>query len=418
MTLSLAPLAILILGITAGFSLSNVQAETTSLAAIQLPPSSTDLARIFTPRDAEDVDLDNEGLLDNDTASVYPKIENDPNADALSNIFNQMQANQHYLSEGDIKRMVLYFEWALEAPLINSERNELRQQIIAAHDKDGGESRAYQFLAQGIGNKLGNVYLDALASPFDEWQRQDIQRQYLPLLQREAKSGDHLAQWLIARYDSVQPPLTAGKNPLRPQVAKVYVEHVIFALNEIAGAKAEEPFYKVTPKLQIQIAQQLISAWPSLDATKRQELLAMPFDWANTVKDWANKSDAEKTKARIAWGKQFTPQFPELISVHKARVEAYDKAEAQAKTAQLQREHAEAERIAKLTPEQRAAEQIANQQLMNSVISMQMQANMQMQQQTMQAISNMQQSAHETNMNIISNMDGNSTWRYEYVYRP
>lgn len=417
MTPRLAPLAILILSLSAGFTLPVVQAETT-VPAMQLPLSSADLKQVFTPRDAEDVDLDNEGLLDNDTASVYPKVENDPNADVLDNIFKQMQADQHYLSEGDIKRMVRYFEWALEAPLINSERNELRQQIINTHNKDGGQSRAYQFLAQGVGNKIGNVYLDAVANPFDEWQRQDIQRQYLPLLQREAKGGDGLAQWLMARYESIQPPLTAGKNPLRPQVAKVYVDHVIFALNEIAGAKPEDPLYKVTPELQIQIAQQLINAWPSLDATKRQELLDMPFDWANTVKEWANKSEAEKTKARIVWGKQFTPAFPELASVHKARMEAYEKAEAQAKTEQLQREKAEAERIAKLTPEQRAAEELANQQLMNSIISMQMQANMQMQQQTMQAISNMQQQAHETNMDIIRNMDGNTTWRYEYVYRP
>lgn len=413
----LAPLAILILSLATSFSLPNVQADNTA-TAVQTPATANDLARIFTPRDEEDADLDTEGLLENDAVSVYPKVEDDPNADALTNIFNTMNAHQHFLTESDVRRMVQYFEWSLEAPLVNSERNELRQQIIAQHDQDGGQSRAYQFLAKGVGNKIGNVYLDAIINPFDEWERRGIQREYLPLLKREAKNGEPLAQWLMARYDAIQPPLTEGKEALRPQVAKVYVDHVVFALNEIAGAKPDAPLYKVTPELQVKIAQQLIAAWPSLDKTKRQELLDLPFDWANTVKGWDTKSEADKTRARLAWGKQFVAQFPELEPIHKNRLEAYDKAEAQAKAEQLAREKAEAERIAKLTPEQRAAEELANQQLANSLISMQMQANMQSQQQSMQMLSNTLQSAHETNMHIIHNMNDNSTWRYEYVYKP
>lgn len=416
MTPRLAPLAILILSLTAGFSVPSVHAE--SVPTVQIPATASDLTRIFTARDEEDADLDTEGLLENDNASTYPKVEDDPNADALTNIFNTMNANQHFLSEGDVRRMVQYFEWSLEAPLVNSERNELRQQIIQEHDKDGGQSRAYQFLAKGVGSKIGNVYLDAIINPFDEWERRGIQREYLPLLKREAKNGEPLAQWLMARYDSIQPPLTEGKDALRPQVAKVYVDHVVFALNEIAGAKPDTPVYKVTPELQVKIAQQLIAAWPSLDKTKRQELLDLPFDWATTVKGWDSKDEADKTRARLAWGKQFVAQFPELEAIHKHRLEAYEKAEAQAKAEQLAREKAEAERIAKLTPEQRAAEEMANQQLLNSVISMQMQSSAQMQQQNMQMLSNTLKSAHETNMHIINNMHDNSTWRYEYVYKP
>lgn len=417
MNLRLAPLAVLILSLSAGFSLPLAYADN-STPTVQTPATASDLARIFTPRDEEDADLDTEGLLENDTVSVYPKVENDPNANALTNIFNTMSADQHFLSEGDVRRMVKYFEWAFEAPLVNSERNQLREQIIAEHDKDGGQSRAFQFLAKSIGGKIGNVYLDAIVNPFDEWERRDLQREYLPLLRREAKNGDELATWLIERYDAIQPPLTAGKNPLRPQVAKVYVDHVVFALNEIAGAKPEEPVIKATPEIQLKIAQQLVDAWPDLSNTKREELLNLPFDWANTVKAWPSKSEAEKTKARIAWGKQFTPLFPELTSMHEARVEAFEKAEAEAKAEQAKRAKAEEERLAKLTPEQRANEALMNQQLLDNVISMHMQSKMQMQQQNAQIMSNMMQSAHETNMNIINNMGGNSTWRYEYVYRP
>lgn len=407
-------LAVLILGLSTSFTLPPTYADNPS--TIQVPATTSDLARIFTPRDQEDEDLDTEELSETENVSVYPKVAKDPNNDAFNDMMNLMAADPHYLSEGDVRRMVQYFEWALEVPLINSERNELREQIIAEHEENGGQSsRAYQFLARGVGTKIGNVYFDAISNPFDEWQRRDLQREYLPLLRSEAQNGDELAQWLMERYDEVQPPLTAGKDALRPQVAKVYVEHVVFALNEIVGAKLEKSIYKVTPELQIKIAQQLIAAWPNLDNAKRQELLELPFVWANTVKAWPNKSEAEKTQARIAWGKQFTPLFSELAPMHKARVEAYEKAEAEAKAKQLEREKTEAKRVANLTPEQKAVEYLANQQLMNSMISSQMQANMQIQQQNMQALSNMQQSWHNTNMNIINNM--NSTWTYEYVYK-
>lgn len=397
-----------------------------TISSADNPPANTEaaslsqetLAHIFTPRDENDVELDTEGLLEKDTAAVFPKPPDPTQGDAFDNMMSLMSNPPVYLSEGDVRRMVHYFEWALEAPLINSERNELRKLLIDGHNKDAGaSSRAYQFLAQGIGFKLGDVYMDALSNPLEEWKRQDIQREYLPLLQREAKNGDALAQWLINRYNAIQIPLTAGAKPLRPQVVKAYVDHVVFCVNEIAGANPEEPVIKPTPEIQLKIAQQLIATWPTLPQAKRDELVSLPFDWANTLKEWPSKSEVEKTKARIAWGKQFTPLFPELATAHQARVAAFEQAEAEAKAEQAKHAKDEAERLAKLTPEQRAAEALANQQMLDNIMLMSMQNQMQTQQQNFQMLSNMQQSFHETNMDIIRNMDGR-TWTYEYVYRP
>jgi hypothetical protein len=372
--------------------------------------------RVFTPRKQDDEDLDSEGLLDNDTASVYPKVKK--GSDALDNVLNTIAANQHFLSEEDIRRMIRYFEWSLEATLVNSERNQLRKFIIAQHDRDGGAgSRAYQFLAGGVGFKIGNVYLDALLNPFDDYKRRELQRQYLPLLRRQAKEGDALARYLTGRYEYLQPPLTEGPNPLRPQVAQVYVDHVVFCLNEIAGAPQDRPVIKPTPQMQRAICKGLIASWPTLSEAKRKELADLPFDWASTVKSWPQKSEAEKTRARLAWGKQYAPLFPELLPAHKARLAAFEKAEAQAKAEALKREKAEAARWAKLTPAQRAQEQMQNQQMAMNLAMMQMQSNFQMQQMTMQSMSQMQQRAHETNMGIINNMSTSRTWRYEYVYR-
>jgi hypothetical protein len=122
--------------------------------------------------------------------------------------------------------------------------------------------------------------------------------------------------------------------------------------------------------------------------------------------------------ARLAWGKQWTPLFPELLPIHKARLDAYEKAKAQAKAEVEKREKAEAARLAKLTPQERAAEFLANQQLATSLAMMQMQGQLQNQQQMLSSMSQMQQRWHETNMNVIGNMRvAPPTWRYEHVYR-
>jgi hypothetical protein len=379
------------------------------------PNAKSDLLdRIFTPRKEDDEDLDTEGLLEKDTASVYPKVEQ--TGDALANALNQIAADQHYLAEGDLRRMVRYFEWSLEVPLVNSERNALRKALIQQHDSDGGRSsRAYQFLGQGVGFKIGSVYLDAILTPFDDYKRRDLQREYLPLLRREAKNGDQIARFLVDRYEEQQPPLTEGKNPLRPQVARVYVDHVVFCLNEIVGAKPEAPLIKVTPAFQRNACKQLIEAWPQLSEAKREELSKLPFDWANTVKSWPKTSEADKTQARIAWGKQFSQSFPEILPAHKQRVGAFEKAQALARAEAIKRERAEQARLAKLTPAQRAQEKLLREQLTMNLAMMQMQNQFQMQNQAMRMLSNTIQSGHETRMHIINNTS--STWDYKYVYR-
>ncbi len=372
------------------------------------------LDRIFTPRKEDDEELDTEGLLERDTASVYPKVQK--TGDALKDALGQIAADQHFMSEGDLRRMVRYFEWSLEVPLVNSERNALRKALIQQHEADGGgSSRGYSFLGQGVGFKIGNVYLDAILSPFDDYKRRELQREYLPLLRREAKSGDRIAQFAIDRYEFVQPPLTPGKNPLRPQVARVYVDHVVFCLNEIAGAPQDKPVVRATPAFQRSLCKQLIEAWPTLTEAKRTELSSLPFDWANTVKVWPQKSEADKTQARIAWGKELAQDFPQILPAHQQRVAAFEKAQARARAEALKREKAEAARLARLTPVQRAQEKMLREQMAMNLAMMQMQNSFQMQNQAMRALSDTVQSGHETRMHIIRN--GSSTWDYKYVYR-
>lgn len=383
---------------------------------VQAPPETL-LTRVFTSRPESDRPLDSEKFEENATASVFPKVKK--TSDAFDNLVALIAAEPHYLSEGDLRRMTRYFEWAMEVPLINSERNQLRKLLIAQHDKDGGKaSSTFGFLARGIGFKFGDVYFDAISNPFEDWKRRELQRECLPLIRQEAGKGDALARWLLGRYNEAQPPLTEGESPLRPQTVAAYIEHVVFCLNEVAGAKPEHPVVKTTPTLKLLLARQLVAAWPTLPEARRKELADLPFDWANTVKVWPTKSEAEKTTARLTWGKQWAPLFPELMPLHKARLDAYEKAKAQAKAEAEKREKAEAVRLAKFTPQERAAEFLANQRLATSLAMMQMQSQFQMQQQAIQSMSQMQQRWHETNMNVISNLRiAPPTWRYENVYR-
>jgi hypothetical protein len=238
-------------------------------------PADALLTRLFTPRKESDTRLDSEKYPEKNTASVFPKVAK--TGDGFDNLTNLIAADPHYLSEGDIRRMIHYFEWALEVPLVNSERNQLRKLLIAQHDRDGGKgSLLFGFLARGIGFKLGDVYFDAISNPFEDWRRRELQREHLPLLQQEAGKGDALAKWLLGRYNEAQPALTEGESPLRPQTVVAYIEHVAFCLNEVAGAKAGQPVVKSTPQLQLQLARQLVSAWPTLSEARRKRWHASP----------------------------------------------------------------------------------------------------------------------------------------------
>ena len=65
------------------------------------------LDRVFTPRKEDDADLDTEGLLEKDIASVFPKLVK--TGDALTDFGNLINSNQSRLVEGDLRRMVRYF---------------------------------------------------------------------------------------------------------------------------------------------------------------------------------------------------------------------------------------------------------------------------------------------------------------------
>ncbi|WP_298610802.1 hypothetical protein [uncultured Thiothrix sp.] len=363
------------------------------------PLSSSDLVKLLSSRSENDEPLVGANIEDNIVAAVYPQVIEGQNP--VDSLENYLENPTVYRSEGDMRRMVRYFEWVFDAPLINSERNQLRQLLIAQHNKDGGaSSKAYQFLAKSVESKMGNVYIDSMDNPFQEEKRADLQKTYLPILKEEASKGEKLAKWLIQHYEAIQIPLTEGDNPLRPQVIKAYIAHMVFCLNEMAGTKPDQPVIQASPEIQLKIAQQLIQAWPALKAEKREELLNLPLTWPVTVQAWPEKSEADKTQARIAWGKEFTPLFPKLLPAHQARLKAYTEAQEQAKAELAKQKMAENEEWANLTAEQQNSELMNDQQMLNQMTSTQILSQVPNQQMNNQFLQNIQESWHHTNMYI------------------
>lgn len=368
-----------------------------------------DLDALLRPRREDDARLDTEGILPNQTQSTYPP-RGPRSRDALENVMAELQTERSYLEEADLRKMVRYFEWSLEVQLVNSERNELRRRLIALHAKNGGTDPAYQFLQQGVGAKVGSIDLSMLDDPFADHKRREVQRERVPQLQREAGVSD-LARWLLARYQAAHPPLTPGPHSLTPAVARVYAEHVVFALNEVVGKEVFQPNLELTKAL----LKRLLADWPRLSESQREEICALPFDWAAAKKGWPTRPEYQKTEMRLGWGKEFSPVFPEIKPFHEARATEVAKAKAKVEAEQRKRAAAESARVAAMTPQQRAQETLNNQMLASQMAMMAMQNNMQMQQQMIQSMQRMQLQSHVTNMNIASNIGGgHTTWRIVY----
>jgi len=373
-------------------------------------PDDAKLDALLKPRNQNDARLDTDGILENTNQSTHPP-RTKPSSDAFANLLNEMNTQRSYLTEGDLRKMIRYFEWSLEVPLVNSERNDLRRRLIALHDRNGGQDAVFLFLRQGIGVKIGEIDMSYLDDPFHDDKRRALQKERIPQLRRQAEEGHDLARWLFARYQAAHPALTPGPQALTPHVARIYAEHVVFALNEVVGQPVFAPSHDLTKAL----LKRLLAGWTKLSDTRRQQILDLPFDWANTKSGWPTRPEHEKTEMRLAWGREFSAAFPQIQPMHDARVAELAKAKAKLEAERQKQSAAEAARLAKLTPEQRAQEFINNQMMAAQLAMMGFQQRMQMQQQTIDMMRSAQLQSHVTNMNIAENIGGgNATWRIVY----
>jgi hypothetical protein len=214
-----------------------------------------------------------------------------------------------------------------------------------------------------------------------------------------------LWRWLQARHEAAHPLLTPGPNALTPAVARVYAEHVVFALNEVVG----KDVFAVKPELTRALLKKLLAEWPRMTEAQRKEICDLPFDWANSKQGWPYRPEHQKMELRLNWGKEFSAFFPEIKPFHEARVA--EVAKAKAKIAEEQRKRASVP----MTAAEQAQQSMNHQMLAMQMATMAMSNQMQMQQQTFQAMQNAQLHMHVANLNIASNIGGgNTTWHVVY----
>ena len=377
------------------------------IARLARPATGIDDARLdalLQPRRQNDDRLDSDGIPANQLHSTYqPRVQRSDN-DAFAALVTEIGTERSYLHEGDLAKMLRYFEWSLEVPLLNSERNQLRRQLLALHRSNGGKDPAFEYLRHGIGFNLGGLDMSFLDDPFADHKRRAVQRERVPQLARDAASSA-LSRWLYARYQAAHPALTPPPQVLTPHVARVYAEHVVFAVNEVVGQNS----FAVTPELTRALLKKLLAEWPGMTAAHRQSVCDLPFDWAATKQGWPGRPDYQKTEMRLAWGKEFSAVFPEVKPFHEARAAEVAKAKAKVEAEHKRRAAPETARQAALTPEQRAQEFIQQQMLANQMATAAFQNQMQMQQQTIRTMQLGQLQMHVANLNIASNIGGGGT---------
>ncbi len=296
------------------------------------------------------------------------------------------------VTQGDIRGMTAYFEWVLQAPLSVADENELRRRIIADWQRPGSDlpktitSRSAWGFIKGASTFDSAMFSDSSKS--DDVRR--LRNQGVIVTRLRALGNDADAQWILARYAAARRPLASGMPALTQPIADMLAGATVFALNEVAGKKIADD----SPIFRAAFSRRLASQWPRMTVAQRRQIARMPDEWPSLKSFyWPYASAAGREEKRVVWGRQLSPDFPEIRVVAARRAKAWEAIQAKKRAA-----------WAKLSPAQR-------EQLISSAIAQNMAAT----NANIAAMSASVMASHATNMNIINN-SRSSSGPIDYYY--
>lgn len=272
------------------------------------------------------------------------------------------------LTQQVVNELTDFVEWMIEVPMTQQQRQRMREILVAEWktakpaELDGVEEfqKARRQLAEMPPAKR-------------ELARQAMQPQ---ALEDWRKQTDDLPRMIVEIYDAAHKPIAAGVPPLTRQASDAGLELLYFMACQTLGGQEVRP--DATAKDEW--ARRMIAEYPKADAKTRQSIAQMPAAWAGVRYAWAELPEAKRREARESWAAM--PAIQQLAQKLKSlRTEAAATAarggiDFDAAMAKLQKNH-------------------ANYQFMSNMLRMQ----------------------HETNMHIIRNMSGSTSYTYRYVYR-
>lgn len=262
------------------------------------------------------------------------------------------------LTQEMVDRFNLFFEWLLEAPTTQAQRDQLKGYLVgvwksANRECIDGATRAVRLQTE----------LDQKSEADREYIRQRVRPLYLEGLRKSP--NDLSAQWALGLYDAAHKPIVPGDPPLTRQICDAFAEVLYFMHKEVTGESIT-----LNQTARDLFARQMVSVYKKSNAPRRKHFADMPEMWAWIRSVWPRLEESEKETYRSQWRAYLKGMAPEL-----------------AKPCLVQR----------TSPANAASAGLSGSHSDYLFVS------------------NLSMMSHYSTMNAISNLS--SGWRYEYRYR-
>lgn len=275
-----------------------------------------------------------------------------------------LAAGEPPLTEYLVEEGCDFLEWALEVPFTAAQRQVFREEFIDSWKKKIKDDMDGLLQVQQVRAKVA-----ALKPAEQDLVRKALESEMVDGFRKD-KDGGRATKLILDIYDGSRKPIAAGEPPLTRQAAEAFLEATYFMAAKIEGIDPPTP----TKEEGQEWARKLAEAYGKLDAEQRKAVSQMPLICAALRVTWNDLSEADRNEVKKAF-----QAMPPVAAVC-------------AKFAEIKKQGGSAG----------AALELLNKMQRNG--------------QTFQTLSNISQMMHQTNMNIIRNMNSGTTYRY--VYRP
>jgi len=198
------------------------------------------------------------------------------------------------VSQQTLDQFVGFVVWVLDAPLTETQRQDLQDTAVQAFSGNDQASMSTITQMAGAYQQLAQV---------SETQRIQLRDQLQPQLldQARAQPNDEFSRWLLDVYASAHQPIAAGTPPLTRQVADANAEVTYFLLQVVATGDASINGLKLGPALLDSWASSLAHDYPSYSAPQQQQLAKMPLFRAAMAEGWPQLPAADRADLRDQW---------------------------------------------------------------------------------------------------------------------
>ncbi len=209
-----------------------------------------------------------------------------------------LAAGNPALTKGMVTRFTDFFEWLIEEPLTQEQRERMASLVVGAWRQNSGSD---------IADVVEILKNEAQVAQLPDSQRALVLTQVQPEILKSLKAdpNEEFNRWLLEMYNSAHVPIAAGNPPLTRQVSDAQAEMFAFMLGQASGqtVNADRLF-------KDDFARGVSRLYPTLSATQQAKWAQSPVIWASLRVIWSQLDEKDRSGLRKQWAEALGDALP------------------------------------------------------------------------------------------------------------